>query len=225
MVSRDLGDCSTRLVLPPSRTLPRRRLLDPVEVPTGSMTWGTWEQALRRNGASLASAGERPYSAEMVGRVVREFETMRVDTLDWPIVVTEFPERRVQDATLHAVLGYLEALMVEAEKGREKVFFVTDLTKMREVTPASQRKYTGEWIQRTANLARVTSVGGAQVTPSTVLRGIITAVFWLHPSPTISFTVATRREAILRGIELLEKAGVLLPPRLIGLRDASGGGR
>jgi hypothetical protein len=65
-------------------------------------------------------------------------------------------------------------------------------------------------------------VGGATVTPSPILRGIITAVYWLQPSPSPTFPVATRHEAMLKGIEMLEAGSVLLSPRLVEYRDTHG---
>jgi hypothetical protein len=153
------------------------------------------------------------------GRTVCEFGAIRVETVDWPIVLIEFPERRVSDAELHATLDHVELLLGEAAKNREKIFVVTDLTVMREVTPANQRKFTAEWMKRTADLSRAGGVGTATVTPSALVRGIITALHWLQPSPTQSFAVATRHDAMLKGIELLEAGGVLLSPRLIAYRD------
>jgi hypothetical protein len=155
----------------------------------------------------------------MVARADREFGRIRVAESDWPIVLIEFPEKRVADADLHAVLGHIESLLSEAVKNKEKVFVITDLTVMREITPASQRQFAAEWIKRTASLNRAASLGGATVTPSPILRGIITAVYWLQPSPSPTFPVATRHEAMLKGIEMLEAGSVLLSPRLLEYRD------
>jgi hypothetical protein len=99
---------------------------------------------------------------------------------------------------------------------------ITDLTVMREITPANQRQFTAEWIKRTASLSRVASVGGATVTPSPILRGIITALYWLQPSPSPTFPVATRHDGMLKGIEMLESGNVLLSPRLVEYRDKHG---
>jgi hypothetical protein len=160
----------------------------------------------------------------MVARADREFGRIRVAESDWPIVLIEFPEKRVTDADLRAVLEHVESLLSEAVKNREKVFVITDLTVMREITPASQRQFTAEWIKRTASLNRAASVGGATVTPSPILRGIITAVYWLQPSPSPTFPVATRHEAMLKGIEMLEAGSSLLSPRLVEYRDKHGVG-
>jgi hypothetical protein len=159
---------------------------------------------------------------EMSARADREFGQIQVTRSDWPIVLIEFPEKRVTDADLHAVLEYVESLLHEAKRNKEKVFVITDLTAMREITPASQRQFSAEWIKRTASLNRAASVGGATVTPSAILRGIITAVYWLQPSPSPTFPVATRHEAMLKGIEMLEAGNVLLSPRLVEYRNKHG---
>jgi hypothetical protein len=147
-----------------------------------------------------------------------DFEGVRVITEDWPIVVVEYPARRVSDWTHREVLACIEDLMIEAVERREKLFFVTDLTLMREFASARHGKETADWIKRTSALARASSVGAAHVTPSAILRGLIAAVFLIHRPPTPSVFVATRREAILRGIRMLEDAHEPLPPRLLALR-------
>jgi hypothetical protein len=155
----------------------------------------------------------------MVSRGDCTFGEIRLVTSYWPILVVEFPEKRFADEDNRALLGHFEALMNDALRTSEKLFFVTDLSLMREFAPALQRQYTGQWIKRTSDLARATSVGGAQVTPSAVLRGIITAIFWIHPPPTPAVCVATRAEAMMVGIERLEAQRVALPPRLASYRD------
>jgi hypothetical protein len=148
--------------------------------------------------------------ADMGESHIRQFDGIEVDESNWPIIVTVFPAS-IQDASLLAVLKHLEQLMRDADARGDKLFFITDLTHMRDVPNATQRRYTGEWIQRTFDLQRAASLGAAQVTPSAVLRGIITAVFWFQKTPTPSFFVANRDEAISKGISLLEQAGMPLP--------------
>ena len=157
----------------------------------------------------------------MALRQARAFEGIRVTCDDWPIVVIDFPEERVSDAALQGMFRHLEELMREAEAAQEKIFTITDLTRMRFIAPASQRKYSGEWIQRTRMLARTATVGGAQVTPSAILRGLVTAVFWFNPPPTPAISTATRAEAIAHGIELLTAAKVRVPARVLELADAA----
>jgi hypothetical protein len=142
-------------------------------------------------------------------------------TIDlWPIAVFELPERGVSDAAQHAYFACMESMMTESIKKREKVFIVTDFTLLRELPSATQRKYSSDWMKRGALLCRAGSLGTAHVTPSAILRGIITAVLWVQPPPTASFCVRTRREGILKGIELLEAEKRIVPPRLQAFRDS-----
>jgi hypothetical protein len=152
-------------------------------------------------------------------RADREFGGIRVVVADWPVVVTEFPEKAVPDDALRSVFAQLESLMTDAQRDGEKVFIITDISRMRQITPASQRRLAADWLKRVGPLTLVASAGGATVTPSTLLRGVITALFWLQPSPTPFFCVATRHDAMVKGIEMLQAAKVLLSPRLIAYRD------
>jgi hypothetical protein len=155
----------------------------------------------------------------MADREDRVFGAIQLVSADWPIVWYQFPAGRVPDRELQSCLAHLEALMNEAARGREKLFFITDISQMRDMPPAHQRHFTAEWLKRTEGLARMASVGSAHVTPSVLLRGILTAVFWISPPNTPSTFVATREEAMLRGIRLLEAEGARLPPRLVSYRD------
>jgi hypothetical protein len=43
---------------------------------------------------------------KMIDHTVREFGAIRLVTTDWPIVLIEFPEKRIVDADLRSVLGH-----------------------------------------------------------------------------------------------------------------------
>jgi hypothetical protein len=158
----------------------------------------------------------------MGARVDQDFHGIRVSAVDWPIVLIDFPGHGVADATIHSLLGHIESLMTEAARNREKLFVINDLTLVREMSPTTQRQYTADWVKRTSALARAATVGAGHVTPSPLLRLILSAVFWLQPSPTTSIFVPTRREGMLKGIELLESQRVPLSPRLVAYRDNPG---
>jgi hypothetical protein len=151
----------------------------------------------------------------MIARGLRTFGGIRTESSDWPIVVTTFPEGRVADEDLREMLHHLEELMRDAESRRERIFLITDITPMRQLTPASQRKLTADWMKHTFSLGKVASVGAAHVTPSAILRGIITAVSWVQPPPNPSVCVPTLEEAYARGIATLTAAGQLIPPRVL----------
>jgi hypothetical protein len=154
-----------------------------------------------------------------MARADQDFSGIRVSAVDWPIVLIDFPAHGVSDATIQALLGHIESIMTEAARSREKLFVINDLTRVREMSPASQRQYTADWVKHTSALARAASVGAGHVTPSPLLRLILSAVFWISPAPTPSIFVATRREAMIRGIQLLESQRAPLSPRLVAYRD------
>jgi hypothetical protein len=151
--------------------------------------------------------------------MVRDFGGVRVDTTDSPILLMEFPEHRLQDADFHAALESIEKLMRECRGQRDRCAQITDLTRMHEIAPASQRKCAGEWLKRNNELVLASSVGGATVTPSAILRGLVTAVHWFHKPDTGNDFFATRAEAQRHVIQRLEQARVSLPPRVCELRE------
>jgi hypothetical protein len=157
---------------------------------------------------------------DVAAKIVRHFGGIRIETIDWPIILMEFPEERVADPDLHEGLSYIEQLMRECVATRERSYQVTDITRIREMPPASQRKYASEFVTRTSHIAKLGSLGTANVTPSSILRGILTAIFWLTPSPTPTIFCATRNEAYLHAMQVLEGGGARLPPRLIELRSS-----
>jgi hypothetical protein len=157
----------------------------------------------------------------MVGGGDQEFGGLLVSTADWPIVVMELPESRLADSVVKAALDHLEATMTAVASREEKLFVVTDLTLVREIALPSQRKLTAEWMKRTCALAKAVSVGGAHVTPGALMRGVITALYWLEPPALPTVLVATRREALLLGVKKLEEAGVKIPSRLRSLRGGN----
>jgi hypothetical protein len=149
----------------------------------------------------------------------REFGGLRVDTTDWPIILLEFPEDRFLDESFEAALGHIEQIMRECRITGQNCAQITDLTRMQQIAPASQRKFAGEWAKRNDALIVTASVGGATVTPSAILRGLVTAVHWFHRPPTPNAFLATRAEGQRFVIDLLEKAKVALPPNVIAIRD------
>ena len=151
--------------------------------------------------------------------VARDFGGLKIDTTDWPILFMEFSEGRFPDSVLEASLTYTEQLMRECQSVRGRCAQVTDLTRMQALSPASQRKIAGEWVKKNSGLILATSVGGATITPSSILRGLVTAVYWFHKPATASEFFATRAEALRYVIRLLEEARVPLPPRVCEIRE------
>jgi hypothetical protein len=155
----------------------------------------------------------------LVPRVVRDFGGIRIETTEWPIILMVMPVHRSTDSDVMSAVMHLEQIMLECKKDKEKCVQVTDASAMTTLPTASQRKITGEWLKRTVPLQREVSLGGANVTPSAIIRGIITAIHWFHKPETPVVFVATRDEAMLQAIRWLEEGRVLLSPRLRELRE------
>jgi hypothetical protein len=147
----------------------------------------------------------------VIARGIFEFGGLRIETSDWPIVLMEIPERRLEDSAFHEGLAHIERLFREAKEIGERFYLITDLTLMSEMPPAAQRKYAGEWMQRTVPLQKIASLGGANVTPSTIMRGVITAINWFQPPPMPTVYVATRREAFVSAVRTFDAAKIALP--------------
>jgi hypothetical protein len=150
----------------------------------------------------------------VVARLVRTFEGIRVSTEDWPVILIEFPEEAVTESAIGDSLNYLEQLYKEGRQNRERSYTVTDLTRMRQFAPASQRKIVSEWMSRTLDLQKTVCDGGANVTPSAILRGLVTALYWFAPPPVPAIFVATRREAYAEALKAFDGAKVVLRPDL-----------
>ena len=88
---------------------------------------------------------------------------------------------------------------------------------MRDVAPASQQKYSAEWAKRTAPIAKPCRLGGAIVAKSPLVRGMLTAVFWLAKPDGLTNVVSTRSDAVLCAVNALAAVGPLLP-HLVHLR-------
>jgi hypothetical protein len=149
---------------------------------------------------------------------VREFEGIVIDTRDWPLILWDSPPLRVPDSASMEALAYLEQLWRSTPLGTRS-FMITDLSRVEQASPASQRKQAADFMEKNATLQRKATAGGAIVVASALMRGVITAVFWLRPPPMPSVIVPSREEALLRGLEALEAEMPVLPPNLRSLRD------
>jgi hypothetical protein len=148
---------------------------------------------------------------------VRFFEGISIDCTRWPLILWESPSVRVSDESSGAALGWLEELWRTTPAGT-KSFTLLDLSRMQEIAPATQRKYAAEFMDRNRNLQRRASVGGAIVATSALVRGAITAVFWLR-SPAVETRVVPTREAGLDyGFHRLATSSAALSLRLRDLR-------
>lgn len=94
-----------------------------------------------------------------------------------------------------------------------KLVSVIDLTDAAALN-ASQRKMLTEWRRQTHDLSLSVSIGTVFVAPSQIIRGVLTALFWLHEFGVPHGVVGTLDEAVQWAIQQLEAAKLPVPERL-----------
>ena len=81
---------------------------------------------------------------------------------------------------------------------------------------AAERKILSEWMARDFDLLRSCSLGVGFVIDSGLVRGALTAVFWLSRLPSPYRVHATLEEALRVAIEQVEAANLPVAPELRG---------
>ena len=155
----------------------------------------------------------------MVPRIARQFGTIRVDTSNWPILLMDSGAYVASDAELGGALDCVTQVYRACRAAGEKCAHITDISRATNIPPATQRRMAGEWVKRNRELMAATCVGGGAVTPSAIIRGIVTAIYWIQTPPTPQVIVATLDEAMGASFKYLEDAKVTLPPEVQKLRD------
>lgn len=113
-----------------------------------------------------------------------------IDKSEWPVLLVHWPaELNFSDLDLH-----FEEITALATKG-EKIAIVIDMT-WSGTPSASQRQYAAKRLKETYARAGRNIAGTAHVITSALVRGVLTAVYWLSPPPFQMTVVATRAEAI-----------------------------
>ncbi|HSC88484.1 MAG TPA: STAS/SEC14 domain-containing protein [Polyangiaceae bacterium] len=99
------------------------------------------------------------------------------DDSRWPIVVSR-AEGESTDADMEDYLSMLERMLAR----RERHVIIVDATGGK-LLKGQHRKALAEWTRQNEAALRRYRAGLALVTSSAVLRGMITAVYWLTPAP------------------------------------------
>lgn len=115
----------------------------------------------------------------------------QADDRHFPLVVNIIPER-IRAEHLPAFFAKSEAIL---RRGQPYVT-ITDASACRELPNAMVRKELAEWSKKFDPLMKRYTVGSAIVITSPLVRGGLTALFWLAPPPYPQQVVATVTEAI-----------------------------
>jgi hypothetical protein len=114
----------------------------------------------------------------------------RIDLSRYPLVVVTF----VGLATEAEFDAYLAAMTKMINERKQKNVVILDATQSGR-SPPSQRKKQARWIKEHEHLLRAYSFGTAFVITSALVRGVLTAIFWVQPLPNDYTIVATLEEA------------------------------
>ncbi len=136
------------------------------------------------------------------GRHVLEYDESR-----FPLVLVR-PRGKATDAEVEALLAAFKRPL----NRREKYVEIFDGTHADPGSP-TQRRRIADWMRAHTSLISTYSLGTAIVIPSALVRGALTAVFWIQPMPCPYTVVSTMAEAEAWAEEKLRAAGLAVPPK------------
>lgn len=132
---------------------------------------------------------------------------LEYDETRFPLVLVR-PRGRATDADLDGLLVALKRPLLR----REKYVEIFDATHTDPGT-STQRRRIAEWMRAHANLISTYSVGTVIVVPSALVRGALTAIFWIQPMPCPHAVASTMAEAERWAEEKLRAEGIAMPPK------------
>lgn len=121
-----------------------------------------------------------------------------------------YMDGRQTDDELKQRLEAFRELYVSLQREQRRTVLLFELGESFDYS-ARQRSIQADWGRDVAELEREVLIANAFVTPSLVIRGMITAVYWLWP-PAAAYTVqATLLEALTWSFDLCEQHGISMP--------------
>jgi hypothetical protein len=138
--------------------------------------------------------------------------SIRVDDSRFPLVVTTF-DGPVSDAEFE---DYLQATTKKTLARQTRNVVIVDASGATR-PPASQRKRQAEWLNENQALLKQYNLGTVFVISSALIRGGLTAIFWLAPMPSPTTVLATYSQAVAWAFERLRAAGIQ-PPAAVPMR-------
>ncbi len=136
-----------------------------------------------------------------------EQDGFTLDTSRWPLVVVNVARRPVTDAELDAFMEAQRAML----RRRERYVEIADTTHVH-MFPPSQRKKMAEFLRETNPAADQLCAGLSLVVGNAVVRGGMTAIFWIFQPTYPVKAVATFAEAADFLRHAAASAGLALPP-------------
>lgn len=136
-----------------------------------------------------------------------------LDFGSWPLVVASFVGQP-SDEAFAAYLTKLERNLHETIARGLKTSVLVDTTLGPLPSSTKQRKMQADWLAHNESILRAGCAGTAFVVQSPVVRGVMTAVMWMHDLPHPHATFATYDRAERWCIERLAAANIDVSPRV-----------
>lgn len=122
-----------------------------------------------------------------------------------PIAILEMGN--MNRAGYEAILAKIDELVIAPKR---PYVMITDTRGITEIPGADVRKLTSEWMEK--NARGHTSLGSATIVKSAVVRGALTALYWLFEPPSPQAVVSDWAEAHAWALAKFDAAGVTLFP-------------
>ena len=141
---------------------------------------------------------------------------IRIQRLDFvPVARISGPAADSQDAEFldQDLSDDLAAILREMQADRAKGRRFASIIDLRNAAPlnAKQRAIVGAWVKETRELTRITSISTAFVASSTLMRGVLTAIFWTQSFGVPHRVLGTLEEAVTWSLERVRDTGVGIP--------------
>ncbi|MCA9575288.1 MAG: hypothetical protein R3B40_12140 [Polyangiales bacterium] len=130
-----------------------------------------------------------------------------LDLALWPIVILTVREGAREADFNHLFQRYEREVFTR----HERYVSITNLSMMDGVPNAHDRKQLAEWMGRHADYVGKWALGNSTVIRSAVVRGALTALYWVQKAPTAQTSHGTLREAVEWGLGTLDAAGMPRP--------------
>jgi hypothetical protein len=110
----------------------------------------------------------------------------------------------------------LAKIVREMQRDRAAGVRCVSVIDLRDALPlnAKHRKLVMEWLRESEPMIPFISLGTVFHAPSPLVRGVLTAMFWLHPYPVPHTVVADMDDAMRWAIVRMEDSGTPVPARL-----------
>ncbi len=138
-------------------------------------------------------------------------------TEGWPLVVANIHGSAHSERALDEAYASWIKLM---NRGRHVL--ILDITQGNIASTAKDRARAADWVTKNEALMKSRQLANVLVATSTVVRGLVTAVFWIKQPAIPTFVVSNIDEAVDRAVACLGAAGVAVSADAIAAARRAG---